>query len=250
MWGYLAYGTRDRRLKETVGIKYVPNRAPYRKYELTFKNDYDALTENNDQLDNDNLFTLALRKPIPVYQNFLQQIRFAHERDLSPTWSLKSYYRYGSMTPSFQFSYAPSDEVVNVADSSVTLLRTLYNSEVGATLRYARNERTAIVNYDKLRIYTRFPVWQLHVASGIPLFKNTYFDYWKLSAGVSQELPTPFKGSFYYNLSGGAVLGTVPLLLLHIPRGNPNYVADKYAFYSMSPYEFAADRYVSLLTRY
>jgi hypothetical protein len=63
-------------------------------------------------------------------------------------------------------------------------------------------------------------------------------------------MPAPFKGSLYYNLTGGVVLGTVPLLLLQIPRGNPNYVADKYAFYGMSPYEFAADRYVSLLTRY
>jgi hypothetical protein len=72
----------------------------------------------------------------------------------------------------------------------------------------------------------------------------------KFSANLSQELAMPFKGSFYYNLTGGAVLGTVPLLLLHIPRGNPFYVADKYAFYSMSPYEFAADRYASLLTRY
>lgn len=250
VWGYVAYGTRDRRFKETVGLKYVPSRAPYRKYEVTLKNDYDALTENDDQLDNDNLFTLALRKPIPVYQNFLQQIRIAHERDLSPTWSVKSYYSYGSRTPTFQFSYAPSDEIVNVADSSVALLHTLYNSEVGLTFRYARNERTAIVNYDKLRIYTRFPVWQFHVAGGVPMFKNTYFEYLKLSASVSQELPTPFKGSFYYTLTAGAVLGTVPLLLLHIPRGNPFYVADKYAFYSMSPYEFAADRYVSLLTRY
>ncbi|XAZ81870.1 DUF5686 family protein (plasmid) [Fibrella sp. ES10-3-2-2] len=250
LWGYVAYGTRDRRFKETVGIKYVPNRSPYQKYELTLKNDYDALTANDDMLDNDNLFTLALRKPIPVYQNFLRQVRFAHERDLSPLWSVKTYYSYGSMTPTFKFSYAPSDETVNVADSSVSLLNTLYNSEAGVTFRYARNERTALVNYDKLRLYTRFPVWQFHAAAGVPLYRNTYFDYWRLSTSLTQEMPAPLKGSFYYNLTGGVVLGTVPLLLLHIPRGNPNYVADKYAFYGMSPYEFAADRYISLLTRY
>ncbi|WP_148289614.1 DUF5686 family protein [Fibrella aestuarina] len=250
LWGYVAYGTLDRRFKETIGIKYVPNRSPYRKYELTLKNDYDALTNYDDVLDNDNLFTLALRKPIPVYQTFLQQIRFSHERDLSPLWSVKSYYSYGSMTPTFQFSYAPSDEVVNVADSSIARLNTLCNSEVGVTFRYARNERTIILNYDKLRLYTQYPIWQFHVAAGLPLYRNTYFDYWKLSTSLSQEMPAPLKGSFYYNLTGGVVLGTVPLLLLHIPRGNPNYVADKYAFYGMSPYEFAADRYVSLLTRY
>lgn len=255
LWGYVAYGTRDRRFKETMGVKYVPSRSPYRKYELMLTNDYDALTANDDVMDNDNLFTLALRKPIPVYQNFLRQIRLSHERDLSPLWSVKSYYSYGSMTPTFRFSYAPSDEIVNVADSSaagvpVALLKTLFNSEVGATFRYARNERTTLLNYDKLRLYTLLPVWQFHLAAGLPLYRNTYFDYWKASIGLSQEMPAPFKGLFYYNLTGGVVVGTVPLLLLHIPRGNPNYVADKYAFYGMSPYEFAADRYVSLLTRY
>ncbi len=249
LWGYVAYGTRDRRFKETLGLKFVPGRSPYRKYELTLKNDYDALSQYDDQLDNDNLFTLALRKPIPVYQTFLRQIRLSHERDLSPNWSAKTYYTYGSLTPTFQFSYAP-EEVVNGADSAVALLHTLVNSEVGLTLRYARNERTTILNYDKLRIYTSAPVVSLYVAGGVPVFNNTYFDYVKFSLSLSQDKPMPFKGSFYYNLTGGAVLGTVPLLLLHIPRGNPFYVADKYAFYGMSPYEFAADRYASLLTRY
>ncbi|WP_138994243.1 DUF5686 family protein [Larkinella sp. C7] len=250
VWGYLAYGTRDRRFKETVGIKYVPSRTPYRKYELTLKNDYDALVEYDDQLDNDNLFTLALRKPIPVYQNFLRQIRLSHERDLSPNWSVKTYLSYGSMAPTFRFSYAPSDDIVNTADSSVALLHTLTNSEAGLYLRYARNERTTFLNYDKLRVFTRYPIWQIHVAGGVPFFKNTYFDYLKFSLSLSQDLPMPLKGNLYYNLTSGAVLGTVPLLLLHIPRGNPYYIADKYAYYGMSPYEFAADRYVSLLTRY
>lgn len=60
----------------------------------------------------------------------------------------------------------------------------------------------------------------------------------------------PLKGNFYYNIGVGKIFGTLPLLLLHIPRGNPFYIADRYAFYGMSPYEFAADGYVSLLTRY
>ena len=75
LWGYLAYGIRDQRFKETVGLKYVPSRAPYRKYEITLKNDYDALTENDDQLDNDNLFTLALRNQFRFIRIFCD--RFA-----------------------------------------------------------------------------------------------------------------------------------------------------------------------------
>jgi len=249
-WGYVAYGTHDRRLKGGIGVKYVPNRSNYRKYEISFKNDYDAPTDFDDQLDRDNVFTLALRKPIPVFQNFLNQIRLSHERDLNHNWSAKLNYTYGAITPTFQFSYFPSDEIVSLTDSVLTRLHTLYNSEIGLTLRYAHNERTAIFNYDKIRIFTQFPIFQLNLSAGVPIFNNTYFEYFKIHASVSQDLPMPLKGNFYYNFAVGNVFGTLPLLLLHIPRGNPFYIADRYAFYGMSPYEFTADRYASLLTRY
>ncbi|GAB2798039.1 DUF5686 and carboxypeptidase-like regulatory domain-containing protein [Rhabdobacter roseus] len=249
-WGYLAYGTRDRRFKEGVGIKYVPDRVNYRKYEISFKNDYDALTDFSDALDNDNVFTLALRKPIPVYQNFLRQVRISHERDLSHDWSSRIFYSYGSITPTFQFSYVPSDDFISPTDPAYALLHTLHNSEAGLTLRYAHNERSVIFNYDKLRIQTRYPIVRLDVSTSVPIYRNTYFDYVKANLSVSQDVPMPLKGSLYYNLSAGKVFGKVPLLLLHIPRGNPYYIADRYAFYGMSPYEFAADRYASLQTRY
>jgi hypothetical protein len=88
LWGYAAYGTRDKRFKGSFGIKYVPNRAPYRKYELLLKNDYDALGENDDQLDDDNgssqtdsgvsefsetgqIFPRARPKPYLVHENVL-----------------------------------------------------------------------------------------------------------------------------------------------------------------------------------
>lgn len=250
-WGYAAYGTKDRRFKEALGVKYVPARgANYQKYELLFKNDYDALTEFDDQLDQDNLFTLALRKPIPVYQNFLRQVKWLHERDLNHNWSAKVYYSYGSITPTFQFSYMPSDDIIDLNDTTLRRLKTLYNSELGLTLRYAHNERTTIFNYDKIRIFTKSPILLVHISTGVPMFKNTYFEYLKTNISLSQDVLMPLKGSFYYNIGVGKIFGTLPLLLLYIPRGNPYYIADRYAFYGMSPYEFAADRHVSLLTRY
>jgi hypothetical protein len=99
-------------------------------------------------------------------------------------------------------------------------------------------------------VQTLYPIIRLDVSTSVPIYLNTFFEYVKANVSVSQDLPMPLKGSFYYNLSAGKVFGTVPLLLLYIPRGNPYYIADRYAFYGMSPYEFAADRYASLQTRY
>lgn len=245
-WGYMAYGTRDQRLKEAFGIKYVPSRAPYRKYEVQLRNDYDAISQYDDQLDHDNLFTLALRKPLPVYMNYLRQFKVSHEYEFSPLFTGKFNYTYGSMTPTFPFRYRPRMQT----DSSVSPLRTLYRSEIGFSLRYARNEKSLILNYDKIRLSTPFPVIEMHLTTSAPLNSNTYFRYAKVSLGISQEKPMPFKGSFYYNLTGGAILGKAPMLLLYVPKGNPAFVSDKYSFYCMNPFEFTSDKYLSLMTRY
>ena len=63
-------------------------------------------------------------------------------------------------------------------------------------------------------------------------------------------LQLPPKSMFYYKVEAGKVFGTLPYLLLNVPSGNEYYVASKYQFNTMSPYEFAADRYISLHTRF
>jgi len=56
-----------------------------------------------------------------------------------------------------------------------------------------------------------------------------------------------FRG--YDGVSAGKIFGTIPYLLLNIPVGNEYYVSSRYAFNTMTPYEFAADRYVGLHTK-
>jgi hypothetical protein len=53
----------------------------------------------------------------------------------------------------------------------------------------------------------------------------------------------------YYSLNAGKVFGIIPYLLLNIPSGNEYYVSSRYEFNTMTPYEFAADRYIGLHTR-
>lgn len=241
--GYLAYGLRDGRWKGGMGIKYVPSRAPYRKTEIFWRKDYDLLTENDDELDMDNIFTLGLRKNLPAYQIFTNQFKLLHERDLNHNWSARLVAAYKQMSPTFDFSYAASEAAPQIQ-------HTVSTSEAGINLRYGHNERTTIFNYDKIRIYTRSPVLNLGFVHGFKMFPGSDFAYNKVNVGISQEFNMPLKGSFYYNLSAGKVFGTLPYILLHNPRGNPYYVSSRYAFNNMRPFEFSADRYASLMVRY
>jgi len=246
--GYIAYGFKDKVTKGGLGFKYVTTTKRYMKTELFARSDFDLLLDFDDALDADNVFTLALRKNIPAYQVFTQQIKLLQEIDLNHNWSLKGFVCSKTLNPTFDYTYYRIGENDSIVDFKP--LKKLAVNEFGIVLRYAHNERTTIFNYDKVRIVSRFPVFTLNYTYGFELTKNNFFEYHKIVANVSQEINLPIKGSLFYSASAGQLFGTVPALLLFAPTGNAYYVSNKYIFNNMLPYEFAADRFASLMLRY
>ncbi|HEU5053364.1 MAG TPA: DUF5686 family protein, partial [Hanamia sp.] len=108
--------------------------------------------------------------------------------------------------------------------------------------------RTVIWNFDQVRSDTYDPILTANFTEG---FKsgNTGFTYQKVTFGIQQLLHLPPKSLFYYNIHAGKTFGTAPFLLLNIPAGNEYYVASRYLFNTMLPYEFATDEFVSLYSR-
>ncbi len=246
--GYVAYGFADKRLKGGLGIKYLHSISPWVKTELYAHKDYDMVTVNDDELDKDNIFNFAFRKPIPSYQIFIGELKLLHERQLTENWTMKTAVAYKSFDPVFHFVYQKNDgdEVPTPIDN----LHQLYTTEATTDFRYAHNERTTILNYDKIHLSTPFPVLHVKYTLGFETTAKTFFNYNKVDVGIIQTFKLPPKGTFYYNLSMGKTFGTLPYILLHVPRGNEAYFLSSYAFNTMNPYEFADDRYASLLTRY
>jgi len=246
--GYIAYGFGDKRLKGGLGIKYLHSISPWVKTEFYAHKDYDMVTVNDDELDKDNIFNFAFRKNIPSYQIFVGELKLQHERQLTQDWTLKASVAYKTIDPVFKFVYQniDGDEIPKPSD----ILHQIYTSEGSIDFRYAHNERTTILNYDKIHLSTPFPVVHFKYTLGFETTAKTLFNYHKLDVGIIQTFKLPPKGTFYYNLSMGKTFGTLPYILLHVPRGNEAYFLSSYAFNTMNPYEFADDKYTSLLTRY
>jgi hypothetical protein len=246
--GYAAYGFKDKVAKGGLGVKYVPSTKRFLKTELFVRSDFDLLLDFDDALDADNVFTLALRKNIPAYQVFTQQIKLLQEIDINHNWSAKAFIWIKTLNPTFDYTYYKIDEDRSIIDFKP--LKKLAVNEFGIVLRYAHNERTTIFNYDKIRIASRFPIFTINYTYGFELTKNNYFEYHKIIANVSQEINLPIKGTLFYAASVGQLFGIVPALILFAPAGNAYYVSNKYTFNNMLPYEFAADRFASVMLRY
>jgi hypothetical protein len=244
--GYIAYGTKDQQAKGGFGIKYLWNAAKWTKTSIYASSDYDYITDEDQELDEDNLINSYFRKNIPTTRIYLKQIYLKHEQYVSKKFSINGTFIYKELTPVFEFSYHPLSKE-NLPIDSITS-KTLPVTEASIGLRFVAKERTVIWNFDQVRAETFDPILTANFTQG---FKsgNSGFSYQKLTVGIQQLLRLPPKSLFYYNIHAGKTFGTAPYLLLNIPAGNEYYVASRYLFNTMLPYEFATDEYVSLYSR-
>ncbi len=247
-FGYGAYGTKDQKLRGMLGIKYVWNEAKWTKTTLSYGSDYDFIIASDDELDNDNLISSFLRKNIPYSRMLVKQAILKQQQYLSQNFSANAVVSYKQIDPVFDFQYRPINPSLDKPyDSVFAKILPVTSATIG--IRYAHNERTKILNYDNIRLGSYYPIITANYTYSFESGK-ALFEFHKVSISVEQRLRLPPKMFLYYKLETGKVFGTVPYLLLNIPAGNQYYVASKYQFNTMVPYEFAADKYVSLHTRF
>ena len=245
--GYLAIGTKDNKFKGGFGVKYLHSTEHWSKSSIYTRSDYDVIIDYDDELDRDNIVSSLLRKNIPSTRTYIREVKLQHEEQLNANWINQSSVLYKEYNPLFNFQYHPLDPNSDVPIDSVYYHK-LPVAEFNTNFRFAHKERTTILNYDLLKIATDYPIVVLNYTYGFEIIKSE-FAYHKVSLSVVHNLKLSPKTRFYYHFSVGKTFGTLPYILLNIPRGNEFYVSSKYSFNTMSPYEFAADRYASIQTR-
>lgn len=244
--GFMAYGFKDKKIKGGIGIKYVPSRSPYTKTEFYYRKDYNSIVLDDDELDNDNIFTLILHKPIPTLQELSETFKLMQEYDITHSLSTKISASYRNIDPSFNYKYFNTEDPTHFLPDTTNTLHSISDAQIGITFRYARNEKSLFLNYDKIRFGSTKPIYTLNYTYGFELNSKTPFDYHKVSVGIMQNVNLQPKGTLFYNFNAGKIFGVLPSILLHIPIGNNSYAGNKYAFNNMLPYEYASDMYAQL----
>ncbi len=248
LFGYGAYGTKDQKLKGMLGIKYVWNEAKWAKSTISYGSDYDFIIDHDDELDKDNIINSFLRKKIPYSRMYIRQGMLKHEQYISQNFSAKAILSYKEIDPVFDFKYRPiNPEIDKPFDSVFAKILPVTSATFG--IRYAHKERTKILNYDNILLGSFYPIITANYTYSFE-YGKALFEFNKIDMSIEQRLRLPPKSFLYYKIAAGKTFGTLPYLLLDIPAGNEYYVASKYLFNTMAPYEFAADHYISLHTRF
>jgi len=235
--GYLAFGTKDLRLKYHGDLIYSPDYKS--RFQFTLVNDLnipgqDCLDDKRDQI----FYSL--------YQSYtanmsLQKIgRLSYELYGFHDFSFKFHLKYLYDQPLGAVKY----ETAN--NRAITAIHDIAAFEIGASFRFAPNEKQFYIKGKRMVFHAPDVDFRLNHRAGYKGAFGSDYDYQITDASLSKSFNFPSNtGSLGIRFSGGKIWTAVPFPLLFIPAGNQSYIFDSDDYNLMRFYEFTTDRFVA-----
>lgn len=238
--GYLAYGIRDQQFKGRFEITHLFKKNPRERLYLSYLNDYDFGQAYYDEVGQDNIFSLAIRKQgVPLKFLKIEQQKIEYSKETS------SGFTFGVIATHKQFNPVRALPSLSYFDEPGNG-GTLNNTELTFRVRFAYLERFVEGTFLRSSLGSPYPIAELRYSKGIAGVFNSKYNYNKLSLSINDYQKIGGAGEIYYNIYGGRVFGTLPFTMLEIHPGNEIYYYNKYAFNLMNRFEYISDRYAGI----
>lgn len=238
--GYVAYGTKDKKFKGLAEAFWIAKRQPNRiRLHLAYQNDVDNGISQIGEVSQDNIFSLAVRKP-NITRKFInvKDYRFDAFTDLGKGFSTELFVSHRQYTPLLNL---PPLKIFTVANG-----KPLTNFEVALKLRFAYLERFIETDYNRYSLGTKYPVVELMFSKGFKGVFNSAYNYSKYSLLVKDMMKISPYGTLYYRVYGGKINGAIPFTNLENHPGNDLYYYNPFAFNLMTRFEYLSDKYAGV----
>jgi hypothetical protein len=236
LYGYLAYGVKDKAFKENLGVQYKFTKLKGFSAEASYLKDLDngRVRFSEDDITTDNIFSQLFRRP-GIPQKFLgieeYKLNFTKEWESGISNSI-------IISRTDYEPYTPLPNKNNFTDGKIINANLLYR------FRYAPGEKKIATIRRKIRFKGNKPIYELNISQAINGMVGGSYNYTKLNASVSQKLRVPNFGTISYNTYAGKIMGdSLPFMLLELHPGNEVYVYNKNGFNLMNRFEYYSDSY-------
>jgi hypothetical protein len=238
---YLAYGFADKKFKGKAEAFWIVKRDPRRfRLHASYSNDIDNGISQIGDVGQDNIFSLAIRKPNTTRKFIqLQDIRFEVFNELGKGFSSEWFISHRKYNPLKNLPLKTAFPVTNGGEA-------LTNFEVALKLRFAYNEQFVEGDYFRYSTGTRYPVVEIMLAKGFPGIAKSAYNYTKFSASVKDRIKIAPLGSLSYKIFGGKINGTLPFTFLENHPGNDIYYYSPGSFNLMNRFEYISDKYAGI----
>jgi hypothetical protein len=237
---YLAYETKDRKLKGKAEILYMIGKDPRSSLRFTFKNDMDYGQTYYDEIGYDNLFAMIFGKTqVPLKLIKIKQTKLEYFKEWRSGLSFTANVWNKRYTP-IQNSPSAKDLLINSSDGNFN------DFQINLKIRFAYLERFLQDDFFRRSLESDYPVMELQYTKGLKGVLNSNYNYSKVTFSISDYLKIPPAGNIYYNAYAGKINGALPYMLLSMAPGNEIYYYNKYAFNTMNRFECLFDQYAGL----
>lgn len=238
--GYLAYGTKDEKFKGKAEAFYILKREPNRiRLHAAYTNDIDNAISQVGEVSQDNIFSLAIRKPNTTRKFIgVKDLRFEVFNEWGKGFSTEWF--------AVHRQYTPLMNLPLLGDFPVNSGRPFNNFEVAVKLRFAYLEQFIQGDYFRYSIGAKSPIIELTLAKGIPGVAQSAYSYTKVSASVKDVIKVSPYGSLSYKVYAGKINGTLPYPFLENHPGNDIYYYSSSTFNLMNRFEYLSDKYAGI----
>lgn len=240
--GYVAYGTLDQQWKGMGRVTYafgeaMPRRFPLHQLVVNYLRDLRVPGIDVTNWQPDNIF-LSFQRGINNKMVFNKVLRAEYAREFRNGVSYFITAQHRNLPAAGDLKYETEDP-----DSAPVIPIT---AELGATLRFAPNEKFYQGGSYRVPMLTKFPVFTLGFRAGFRGIAGSQFSYQRLSLGVKKTFFVAPFGRSEWTLDAAKIFGILPYPLLELPRANQSYAFDWYSYSLMNFLEFVGDQYASL----
>ncbi|MCC8018228.1 MAG: DUF5686 and carboxypeptidase regulatory-like domain-containing protein [Rikenellaceae bacterium] len=237
LYGYAAYGTKDREMKGGGTAEFMFSNLPTSKLTLSAKRDVTHLGASSKAFTTGNIMGSLFSRRNNDRLTLLNQYDASYEKE----------WRDG-LTNTFGVEYRKiyANDLVRFTRPTGESLRSISNTELRAGMRLTWNEVVVRQPFDKYIVQSPLPVIDLRLAGAASGLPNNVYNYLRAELDVRYDINIPPLGKSKLTVSGGNIFGKVPYPLLKLHEGNATYFYDPLAFSCMHFYEFASDLWGSL----
>ncbi len=240
--GFLAYGTRDNKLKYGAGVDFFINRKAWSQIHVDYKFDIEQLGTSNSAISQQNLLTSLFRSRPLNQLNAVEEYSVGWEHWWREGFSNKITLRHRSLS-----SVSDGLKFEELNEKNETLEQDyLKFSEIEVAFRIGFREKYLLGAFDRHSLSSQYPVFGVSGTFGLKGVLGSEYDYQKVFVFMTDKI---FLSPFGYSdliIGAGKIWGAVPFPVLELHNGNETFFFDNYTFNLMNYLEYASDEWVEV----
>lgn len=237
---YVAFGTKDLKLKYGLGLTYMVGKNPRRSFGVYYKYDMEQLGADPNAFSEDNFFASFFRRSPANQLTMVQQFQTYYEHEWFTGFSNTVRFIRRNV-----FALGSEKFVIN-SNGTQYIDNSLVSNEIQLYTRFAFRERYVYGEFERTSLGTKYPVLELLYGYGIPNLPGSDVEYHRLVFRVRQWFNILNIGWSKYVFTVGKIWGTLPYPFLKIQEGNETFFFYPDCSNMMNYYEFISDTWATL----